>query len=160
MIHDIGAYRTNKITDDLDYDTETSGTAHAVIWRSVFKTGITFRNSERILLCTIICRIPKSAEPITSTAGIAMYLYLLEEVDSLFRQYGEALDTKVFEEESEIVFFRRPLRCCFGCIRQENMLNKLESGVYRQELQKFMENVLFTNEEKETTSGLLCTASV
>ncbi len=28
------------------------------------------------------------------------------------------------------------------------MLNKLESGVYRQELQKFMENVLFTNEEK------------
>ncbi len=30
MIHDIGVYRTNKITDELGYDTGASGTPHAV----------------------------------------------------------------------------------------------------------------------------------
>ncbi len=94
MIHDIGAYRTNKITDDLDYDTETSGTAHAVYGALFLKQVSPFVIQSGYYYVPSSAVFQKSAEPITSTAGIAMYLYLLEEVDSLFRQYGEALDTK------------------------------------------------------------------
>ena len=111
MIHDIGAYRTNKITDDLDYDTETSGTAHAVYGALFLKQVSPFGSRADIIMYHHL-PYSKVSRANYEYSRIAMYLYLLEEVDSLFRQYGE-------------------------------------SGVYRQELQKFMENVLFTNEEKE-----------
>ncbi len=148
MIHDIGAYRTNKITDDMGYDTETGGTAHAVYGALFLKQVSPFGSRADIIMYHHL-PYSKISRANYEYSKIAMYLYLLEEVDSLYRRDGENLDTKGFEAESGKRFLPEAVTLLLRCIRQENMLSKLESGAYRQELQKFMENVLFTNEEKE-----------
>ena len=148
MIHDIGVYRTNPITDEAAYDTEGAGTAHAVYGALFLKQVSPFGSRADIIMYHHL-PYSKVGRLNYEYSKVAMYLYLLEDVDRLFLKEGAALDTRELEAGAGQRYLPEAISLLARCIRQEGMLKKLESGEYLKELQAFMENVLFTNEEKE-----------
>ena len=78
-----------------------------------------------------------------------MYLNMLEEVDLLYCRDGFEMDCRSFEDGAGEQYYPEAVLLLLKCIRRDKMLEKLASGEYRQELEKYMEYVLFTNEEKE-----------
>ncbi len=148
MIHDIGVYRTNKITDELGYDTGASGTPHAVYGALFLKQVSPFGARSDILMYHHL-PYSKVSRINYGYSKIAMYLYLLEEADALYRKHGAELDPRVFEEGSGSSYLPEAVVLLVRCIRQENMLARLATGEYKREMRAFMENILFTNEEKE-----------
>ena len=80
---------------------------------------------------------------------IAAYLSMLEEVDALYCRDGENIDLRNFEKGAGEQYSAEAVMLLLRCVRMEGMLKKLKSGEYEEELRRYMENLLFTNEEKE-----------
>lgn len=148
MIHDIGAYRTNKLTDEMGYDTEEAGTPHAVYGGIFLKNTSPFGTRADIILYHHL-PYAKVSRVNYEYSKIAMYLHLLEDVDSLFRKDGVDADIRKMESEAGKRYLPEAVSLLIRCVYQENMLAQLNSGEYKAELQDYMENILFTNEEKE-----------
>lgn len=148
MIHDIGAYKTNRISDELDYDTEEAGKAHAVYGFLFLKNVSCFGTRSDIIMYHHLPYLQISR--INYEYGrIAMYLSLLEDVDAHYRQDGTELDYHIFEAGAGSRYLPEAVMLLLKCIRKDGMLERLASGEYREELREYMKYILFTNEEKE-----------
>ncbi len=148
MIHDIGAYRTEKLSDELLYDGEEAANAHSVYGALFLKNVSPFGERSDIIMYHHL--------PYSKLSGmsfeyrkIAMYLSLLEDVDALYRRDGADLDYHSFEAGAGSRYYSEAVMLLLKCIRGEGMMERIATGEYKQEIWECLDNVLFTNEEKE-----------
>lgn len=149
MLHDIGAYRREPSSARVEYDSsEAAGKRHAVYGGLFLKETSPFGARCDIVLYHHL-RYAALSKLNYEHSRIAMYLNMLEEVDLLYCRDGLEMDYRSFEDGAGEQYYPEAVLLLLKCIRHDKMLEKLASGEYRQELKKYMEYVLFTNEEKE-----------
>ncbi len=148
MIHDIGAYKTGAITEDLDYDEEKSSNPHAVYGSLFLKNTSPFGLRSDIIMYHHL-PYSKINRMNYKYSKIAMYLRLLEDVDTLYRREGRNIDYNVFENGVGDKYLPEAVMLLLKCARKDGMLEHIISGEYKDELHKYMEYTLFTNAEKE-----------
>lgn len=148
MLHDIGAYKTEKMLDERLYDAKGKKPLHAVYGALFLKNTSPFGERADIILYHHLPfrEINQLNYEYNKIAG---YLSLLEDVDALFRKDGENLDLHTFEKGAGEKYSTEAVMLLLRCARKDGMLQKLKSGEYQEELRQFMEYILFTNEEKE-----------
>lgn len=148
MIHDIGVYKTDELTDEFLYDTEENGNAHAAYGAIFLSCTSPFGDRTDIIRYH---HLPyRKLSGIKYKYGkIAMYLSLLEDVDAVYRKEGAGMDYKTFEAGAGKCYLPEAVLLLTRCIRIEGMLEQFATGKYEEELHTFMHNALFTNEEKE-----------
>lgn len=148
MLHDIGAYKTERISDEISYDEPDNSNKHSAYGALFLKHTSPFGNR-----CDIITyhHLPyhKLSRLNYEYGKIAMYLSLLEDVDACYRKDGTELDFHRFEAGAGDKYMPEAVMLLLKCIRKDGMLKQIESGAYKEELRKYMEYVIFTNEEKE-----------
>ena len=149
MLHDIGAYKREPSSVRAEYDSsEAAGKRHAVYGGLFLKETSPFGARCDIVLYHHL-RYAALSKLNYEHSRIAMYLNMLEEVDLLYCRDGLEMDCRSFEDGAGGQYYPEAVLLLLKCIRRDKMLEKLASGEYRQELKKYMEYVLFTNEEKE-----------
>lgn len=148
MLHDIGAYKTDRLTDTLSHDEPESSGRHSAYGALFLKNTSPFGNR-----CDIITyhHLPYHKLNLINYEynRIAMYLSLLEDVDACYRKDGEKVDFRQFENEAGEKYMPEAVMLLLKCARKDNMLKQIGSGAYKEELRKYMDYVIFTNEEKE-----------
>ena len=148
MLHDIGAYKTERMLDERMYDAKGSNPAHAVYGALFLKNVSPFGERADILLYHHL-PFSKINQLNYEHSKIAGYLSLLEDVDALYCKDGENLDLRTFEKGAGDKYSTEAVMLLLRCARKDGMLRSIKSGEYKAELRKFMEYILFTNEEKE-----------
>lgn len=149
MLHDIGTYRREPSSERAEYDSsEAAGKRHAVYGGLFLKETSPFGARCDIVLYHHL-QYAALSKLNYEHSRIAMYLNMLEEVDLLYCRDGFEMDCCSFEDGAGERYYPEAVLLLLKCIRRDKMLEKLASGEYRQELEKYMEYVLFTNEEKE-----------
>ena len=148
MIHDIGVYRTEKELLPELYDAQENARRHAVYGALFLKKLSPFGERAYIIRCH---HMPYSE---TSKLNyqynrVAAYLHMLEDVDAAYCKDGVTMDLKPFESGAGSKYPPEGVMSLLQCVRREGMLQKIASGEYEAQLSRYMENVLFTNEEKE-----------
>lgn len=148
MLHDIGAYKTEKMLDERVYDAKGSSFSHAAYGAVFLKQTSPFGERADILLHHHL-PFHKISQMNFKYDKIAGYLSLLEDVDALFCKDGENMSLRSFEKGAGEEYSTEAVMLLLRCVRKEGMLKKIKSGEYKSELRTFMEYLLFTNEEKE-----------
>ena len=148
MLHDIGAYKTERMLDERMYDAKGTNPAHAVYGALFLKNVSPFGDRADILLYHHL-PFTKINQLNYEYNKIAGYLSLLEDVDALYCKDGENLDLRTFEKGAGDKYSTEAVMLLLRCARMDGMLKNIKSGEYKAELYRFMENILFTNEEKE-----------
>ena len=148
MIHDIGAYQTEDFSQALAYDTEEAGNRHAV-YGGIFLSNVSPFGARSDIVRYHHLPYTKLSRIQFKDSKIAMCLSLLEDADALYCKDGAEMDCKSFESGVGTRYFPEAVMLFTRCVRIEGMLDQLKSGKYKEELREFMNNVLFTNEEKE-----------
>ena len=148
MLHDIGAYKTDRLSDELGYDEPENSGRHSAYGALFLKHTSPFGNR-----CDIITyhHLPyhKLSRLNYEYGRIAMYLHLLEDVDACYRKDGEEMDFRRFEAGAGEEYMPEAVMLLLKCARKDGMLKQIGSGAYKEELRNYMDYVIFTNEEKE-----------
>lgn len=146
MIHDIGAYKTDNLNDMVHYENKEYE-PHSIYGYLFLKHLTPMEQRSKILLYH---HMDYSQVKILNYeyGNVTMYLQLLEKVDVLYRALGDAFNHRILQKHAGTAYSPEGLVMLARCIEKEKVLEKLKSGEYRKELDGFMENVLFTNEEK------------
>lgn len=148
MIHDIGAYKTDKLSDEFFYDMEENSNLHSA-YGALFLKNISPFAARSDIITYHHLPYEKLSRLNYEYGKIAMYLSLLEDVDACYRKDGVALDFHCFESGAGERYMPEAVMLLLKCIRKDGMLKHIESGQYKEELREYMNYVLFTNEEKE-----------
>lgn len=148
MLHDIGVYNTERMLDERMYDAKGNNRAHAVYGSLFLKKLSPFGERADIILYHHM-PFHELNKINYEYSRIAAYMYLLEDVDALYCKDGATMDLRDFERGAGDQYSAEAVMLLLRCVRMEGMLTRLKSGEYEQELRAYMENVLFTNEEKE-----------
>lgn len=146
MLHDLGAYKTEDLNDAVRYENKEFQ-AHSIYGYLFLKHLTPMEQRSRVLLYHHMDY--SQIKNMTYEYGnIIAYLQLLERVDALFMALGDAFDHRMLQKHAGSSYSPEGLVLLARLIEKEKVLEKLKSGQYMQELDGFMENVLFTNEEK------------
>lgn len=148
MLHDIGAYKTEKMLDERLYDAKGKKPFHAVYGALFLKNTSPFGERADILLYHHL-PFQEINQLNYEYSKIAGYLSLLEDVDALFCKDGENLDLRVFEKGAGSKYSTEAVMLLLRCVRKDGMLKNMKSEKYKEELRLYMDYILFTNEEKE-----------
>lgn len=152
-LHDIGAYRTENLSDLIRYECRES-MAHAAYGYLVFK-----HLSPLSELAAVILYHHTDASKLEGLdyeyKEIASFLNLVEKVDIFSVALGEKFDLNMFEKQAGTVISREALDLFRETIRKYDVLRKVKKGEYKEELDDIIGYMIFTNEDKKKSLEML-----
>lgn len=152
--HDIGAYKTDQGKDQLQYETKEY-VPHS-IYGYLFLLYLTpFKDRAKLLLYhhTDYSKMSKHNPELDD---VICSLNLAEKIDLYSNILGSKFDYQMFEKQSGTKFSPRALDYLYQAEKKFNIIEKLSTGEYKQELAALFEYLIFTNEEKhDLLQGLM-----
>jgi len=73
---------------------------------------------------------------------------IIKKAEELYEHDGKNVVMKSFEPDEGTHYTTKNMMLMLRCIRKDDILSKMELGIHEKELWEFMDNMLFTNEEK------------
>lgn len=146
-LHDIGAYRTDKLKDIVQYDCKESR-PHAAYGYLVFKYLSPLSELASIILYhhTDYLRLQ---EMDYEYKDIAAFLGFAEKVDIFSGALKDAFDIQMFKKQEGAVISPEALELYEQAVSKYDILRKVKSGEYKEELDDIIEYMIFTNEDKK-----------
>lgn len=145
-LHDIGVYKTNLKEAQLTYETKDS-MPHSV-YGYLFLLHLTpFDDRAKILLYhhTDYNQVPNNGYEFLD---VIHCLNVAEKMDLYSNILGSKFDYKMFEKYAGTKYSARALGLFYTIQKREDILNKISTGEYKQELSELLDYLIFTNEEK------------
>jgi len=153
-MHDIGAFCTNYMQDQLQYETKEY-MPHS-IYGYLFLLYLTpFKDRAKILLYhhTDYNQLPKKDYEFND---IIDCLNVAEKMDLYSNILGSNFDYQMLQKQSGIKYSPKALELLYQAEKKYSLFSKLSSGEYKKELDELYEYLIFTNEEKkEMLLGLM-----
>lgn len=145
-LHDIGAYKTDYMQDQLKYETKDF-MPHSV-YGYLFLLYLTpFKDRAKILLYhhTDYNQMP---EMNYEFLDVIHCLNVAEKMDIYSNILGAKFDYMMFQKQANIKYSAKALDLLYQAEKKYQIFEKLSSGEYKQELSELYEYLIFTNEEK------------
>ena len=146
-LHDIGAYKSNKIFEKFDYEFRNY-MPHS-IYGFLFHKYMTplADKAKMVLYHRVACSQYEDVE--FDFKFETQVLTLAEAVDNYHYAMGESFDYTIFRKQERIIYTSDSLTLLDGIMREGDVLDKLRDGTYRKELEDIFDSILFTNEDKK-----------
>lgn len=90
--------------------------------------------------------VDKLDYPYKDVVGV---LSIIKKAEELYEQSGKNVTMKEFEPFAGKKYSTNNMMLMLRCIRKDDILSKMELGIYEKELWEFLDYMLFTNEEKD-----------
>lgn len=152
-LHDIGAYKTENLSDLICYECRES-MAHATYGYLVFK-----HLSPLSELAAIILYHHTDYSKLEGLdyeyKEIASCLNLVEKVDIFSIALGDKFDLNMFEKQADTIISREALDLFKETVRKYDVLRKVKKGEYKEELDDIIGYMIFTNEDKKKSLEML-----
>lgn len=145
-IHDVGAYRTEDLSDQLNYETKNTK-PHSIFGYLYVLYLMPFRDRAKVIL-NHHTDYNQITDKDYEYKAITDYLNLAEKVDIYSNILGDKFDLTMFEKQAGTKVSPVALRLIYEAEKKYNVVSKLKSGEYKQELNEINEYFIFTNEEK------------
>ena len=145
-LHDIGAYKTDYMKDQLHYETKEY-MPHS-IYGYLFLLYLTpFKDRAKILLYhhTDYNQVPKTDYEFIE---IIHCLHVAEQMDIYSNILGAKFDYQMFQKKAGTKYSPKALDLLYQAEKKYNLFEKLSTGEYKQELSELYDYLIFTNEEK------------
>lgn len=147
IMHDIGAYKTDEITDELAYDIK--GTMPHSIYGYLFLKYLSPQEEMSKVILYHHVGAKKMAQSTYPHIDIADYLAVAEIVDIFSMRYGDKFDYKILEKYVGKRFTKDAYALMVKTAMGSNMFEKIQSGEYQKDIEDLLEYVLFSDHEKE-----------
>lgn len=152
-LHDIGAYKTENPKEMIRYECKET-MAHVAYGYLVFK-----HLSPLSELATIILHHHTDYSQLEAMnyeyKDIAAALSLAEKVDIFSLALGEKFDVKMFQKQAGTVISGEALKLFEETVQKYDVLRKVKSGAYKEELDDIIGYMIFTNEDKKKFMEML-----
>ncbi|HKM22567.1 MAG TPA: HD domain-containing phosphohydrolase [Lachnospiraceae bacterium] len=153
MIHDIGAYKTEDMTNTLIYETKIT-MPHAIYGSLFLRYLSPMKDKAKILLYhhvdySQLVNIDYQYKNITNFIGYA------ERVDLYNSTMGKSFDYKLLSKYENTKYSSEAIQLFKQAQIKYDVLSKLKSGEYLQELDEILGYIMFSNEEKKQYLELL-----
>lgn len=154
MLHDIGAFKTDKETEILQYETKTP--APHSIFGYLYLTYLTpFKDRAKILLYhhTDYNQVPPNGYEFDDVIHIVS---IAEKMDLYSNILGDKFDANIFDKHAGVKYSKESLILFHEANKRYGILSKLSTGEYKKELSELLDYLIFTDEEKhELLLGLM-----
>jgi len=154
MLHDIGAYETDRDTEILQYETKEF-MPHSIYGYLFLLYIMPFKDKARILLYhhTDYSKIQSLDYEYKM---VIEFLNLAEKVDIYHNLLGSRFDSSLFAKHDGTRYSHRALTAFYQVLKKEDIIRKIESEEYLKELDELFSYLIFTNEEKkDSIDGLM-----
>ncbi len=145
-MHDIGAFRTDDVSDQLTY--ETKDVMPHSIYGYLFLLYLTpFKERAKIILYhhTDYSQVKDSKY---EYMDVVHCLNVAEKMDLYSNILGEKFDMFMFKKQAGVKYSPGALDLLYQAEKKYNIFEKLSTGEYKTELADLYEYLIFTNEEK------------
>lgn len=153
MLGDIGRYKTGLVNDEMD--DETKEIVRNVYGALFLRNFSIFGERSNVLLYQHL-PFDRTGKLNYKDIKISQYLYMIREFDKMYMEKQDQIDMRVFEEKAGKKYLAAAVVPLLKNVRMLNLIPKLKSGDYEEELREYLEeNILFTNEEKCVLMNLI-----
>lgn len=148
-MHDIGAYKTEaaRMNDMLQYETRDN-MAHSIYGYLFFKYLSPLPD-----LAKVIMYHHRDYEKLKDSEyeykDVAAYVNIAEKIDIYADAMGAQFKTRMFQKQAGTKLSDKGLECFYRCDEKYDIMGKLKSGEYKQELDDIVEYMIFSNEDKK-----------
>ncbi len=148
-MHDIGAYKTEaaRMNDMLQYETRDN-MAHSIYGYLFFKYLSPLPD-----LAKVIMYHHRDYEKLKDSEyeykDVAAYVNIAEKIDIYADAMGAQFKTRMFQKQAGTKLSAKGLECFYRCDEKYDIMGKLKSGEYKQELDDIVEYMIFSNEDKK-----------
>lgn len=148
-MHDIGAYKTEaaRMNDMLQYETRDN-MAHSIYGYLFFKYLSPLPD-----LAKVIMYHHRDYEKLKDSEyeykDVAAYVNIAEKIDIYAGAMGAQFKTRMFQKQAGTKLSDKGLECFYRCDEKYDIMGKLKSGEYKQELDEIVEYMIFSNEDKK-----------
>ena len=148
-MHDIGAYKTEaaRMNDMLQYETRDN-MAHSIYGYLFFKYLSPLPD-----LAKVIMYHHRDYEKLKDSEyeykDVAAYVNIAEKIDIYASAMGAQFKTRMFQKQAGTKLSAKGLECFYRCDEKYDIMGKLKSGEYKQELDEIVEYMIFSNEDKK-----------
>lgn len=148
-MHDIGAYKTEKtrINDMLQYETRDN-MAHSIYGYLFFKYLSPLPDLSKVIMYHHR-DYEKLKESEYEYKDVAAYVNIAEKIDIYSQTMGTQFDARMFQKQAGTKFSQTGLERFYQCDARYDLLGKIKSGEYKQELDEIVEYMIFSNEDKK-----------
>ncbi len=154
MMHDIGAYETERDTEILQYETKDY-MPHSIYGYLFLLYIMPFKDKARILLYHHT-DYSKLQSLDYEYKMVIEFLNLAEKVDIYHNLLGSRFDSTFFSKHDGTRYSHRALTAFYQVLKKEDIIRKIESEEYLKELDELFSYLIFTNEEKkDSIDGLM-----
>lgn len=147
IMHDIGAYKTENITNGFEYDIKNC-MPHSIYGYLFLKYLSPQEEASKILLYHHV-GAKKMEQSSYKYINLADYLAVAEIVDIFRMKYKDQFDHKLLEKYVGKRFSKDAYDLMCKAEKRKNIFGRLSSGDYKQDIEDLMEYVLFSDPEKE-----------
>lgn len=154
-MHDIGAYKTERtrINDMLQYETRDS-MAHSIYGHLLFKYLSPVPDLAKVIMYH--CRDYEKLQTVDyEYKDVAAYINIAEKVDIYSNTMGSQFDPRMFQKQAGTKLSAAGLDRFYQCEAKYDLIAKIRSGEYKEELDEIAEYMLFNNEDKKTFLDML-----
>ena len=145
-LHDIGAFKTDNVKDLLSFDTKNN-MRHSIYGYLFMKYLSPMEDISKILLYHHMDYY-KIQETPYEYLDIACYLNLAEDVEIYHNALGKQFDFSLFAKYAGTKYSEEAVSAFSQVQIRYNILGKLSSGEYKQELDELMNYIMFNNDDK------------
>lgn len=148
-MHDIGAYKTEskRINDMLQYETRDN-MAHSIYGYLFFKYLSPVPDLSKVIMYH-----HRDYEKLKDTdyeyKDVAAYVNIAEKIDIYANTMGAQFDARMFQKQAGTKFSAAGLDRFYQCDSKYDLIGKIRSGEYKQELDEIVEYMIFSNEDKK-----------
>lgn len=148
-MHDIGAYKTEskRINDMLQYETRDN-MAHSIYGYLFFKYLSPVPDLSKVIMYH-----HRDYEKLKDTdyeyKDVAAYVNIAEKIDIYANTMGAQFDARMFQKQAGTKFSAAGLDRFYQCDSKYDLIGKVRSGEYKQELDEIVEYMIFSNEDKK-----------
>ena len=146
-LHDIGAYKTDKQKDIVYYDCKEPR-PHATYGYLVFKYLSPLSELASVILYHHMDYV-RLQEIDDEYRDIAAFLGFAEKVDIFSGALKDSFDIQMFKKQEGAAISPEALELYEQAVLRYDILKKIRSGEYKEELEAIIEYMIFTNEDKK-----------
>lgn len=146
-LHDIGAYKTDKQKDIIHYDCKEPR-PHATYGYLVFRYLSPLSELASVILYHHTDYV-KLQETDDKYKDIAALLGFAEKVDIFSGALKDSFDIQLLKKQEGAAISPEALLLYQQAVHRYDILNKVRSGEYKEELDEIIEYMIFTNEDKK-----------
>ena len=146
-LHDIGAYKTDDWDNMLTVEVKEY-MEHSIYGYLFFKYYTPMEPMAKVLLYHHMdCERLRNVD--YRYKNIAQYINIADRMDVYFKTLGEKTDLTILEKQAGKTFSREGVNLFYQAVKKYDMIQKVKSGEYKQELDHIVDYMIFSNEGKK-----------